>query len=232
MDSGLKEWLDREMDSYEVVFRAFNRRLMKKVPLWMALCVAGMVALGFGVGYAWPYVLRVHLPIGVGIAAFVWLCFWVQTRSVSMKKVRKSYEGTFEKLGAPDQAGFARQAPQCGTLDFLNGASDKYPARLTVGPDYWLYFRGGCQVFRVADMQRLRVKEETARVGYNLGDTRVRQNLGVGVSLTVDYRDGTTSAAKSSEAKIYLESTKQLKAAQELIQKRCPKARAMLEAMG
>ena len=33
--------------------------------IWMAAAVAGMTALGFGVGYDLAYVLRVHLPISI-----------------------------------------------------------------------------------------------------------------------------------------------------------------------
>lgn len=51
VDNQLKAWLDAEMRDFEVVFKAFNGRLMKKMPIWMAISVVGMVALGFGVGY-------------------------------------------------------------------------------------------------------------------------------------------------------------------------------------
>lgn len=228
MDEELRLWLDGEMQDYGVALKRFNRRLMKKVPLWMALSVAGMVALGFGVGYDWGYVLRVHLLIGVGFAAFLWLCFWLQTRGVSVKKARRQYEQCLGSLSPADQAAFARQGAQCGRVDFFNPASDKYPARLLIGPDYWLYFRGSCQVFRVADIQSLSAKQETARVGYSLGDTRVRQNLGVGVSLVAEYREG-TAAAKSGPGKIFLEDAKQLDEARQLIRQYCPKAGRLFE---
>lgn len=106
----------------------------------------------------------------------------------------------------------------------MNSASDKYPARLTVGPDHWLYFRGGCSVYKVSDMESLKAVQETARVGYNVGDTRVRQNLGIGVSIVVGYREGTASASGGPSAKVCLENSKQLLEAQELIKKYCPKA--------
>lgn len=229
MDESLKQWLNWEMRDYEQVLKGFNGRLMKKVPLWMALCIGGMTALGFGVGYDWTYVLRVHLPIGAGLAAFVWLCFWLQTRSVSVKKVRAQYEQCLGALSPSDQAAFAMQTSQCGKVDFLNQASDKYPARLMVGPDYWLYFRGGCRVFRVADIQRLYARQETTRVGYNLGDTHVRQNLGVGVSLVAEFREGTGAGAQSREDKIYLENSKQLEQAEDLIRRYCPKGAGLFE---
>lgn len=225
MNEPLCQWLDSEMDDYAPVFKAFNGRLMKRVPLWMALSVAALVALGFGVGYDWQYVVRVHLPIGVGIALFIWLCYWIQARSVSMKKVRKEYERALSELSPSDQEAFARQAP-CGHADFLNTVSDKYPARLTVGPDYWLYFRGGCRVFRVADMEKLSIVEETSRISYNIGKTHVRQNIGMGISLVVGYREGTASAAGADgiQPKVYMENMKQMGEAQELIKKFCPKA--------
>ena len=228
MSEDMRRWLDTEMKDFEKAFKEFNSGTMRKVPLWMALCVAGLVALGFAVGAEWTYVLRVHLPIGVGVALFVWLCFWLQTRSVSMKKVRKSYEGALQGLAPADQAAFVHQAPLCGKVDFSNRLTDKYPARLTVGPDYWLYFRDlGCQVFKVADMQRLYAREETTRVGYEVGNSRVRQNLGVGVSLVAEYREGTAFAAGNGNARIYLDNGKQFEAAQGLIQKYCPNAQGL-----
>ncbi len=98
MNDSLRQWLDAEMKDYAPRFKAFNRRLMRRVPIWMALSVAAMVALGFGVGYDWQYVVKVHLLIGLGFAAFIWLCFWIQTRSVSMKKVRGMYEQALLEL--------------------------------------------------------------------------------------------------------------------------------------
>ena len=212
MNDSLCQWLDAEMKDYAPRFKAFNRRLMRRVPIWMALSVAAMVALGFGVGYDWQYVVKVHLLIGLGFAAFIWLCFWIQTRSVSIKKVRGMYEHALLELSPSDQEAF------------MNSASDKYPARLTVGPDYWLYFRGGCSVYKVSDMESLKAVQETTRVGYNVGDTRVRQNLGIGVSIVAGYREGTASASGGPSAKVYLENSKQLGEAQELIKKYCPKA--------
>lgn len=223
MNDSLRQWLDAEMRDYAPVQKAFDRRLMRRVPIWMALSVAAMVALGFGVGYDWQYVVKVHLLIGLGFATFIWLCFWIQTRSVSMKKVRGMYEQALLELSPSDQEAFARQSPT-GHADFMNRASDKYPARLTVGPDYWLYFRGGCSVYKVSDMESLKAVQETTRVGYNVGDTRVRQNLGIGVSIVAGYREGTASASGGPPAKVYLENSKQLGEAQELIKKYCPKA--------
>lgn len=233
MGNEIKRWLDAEMQDFQKALRDFNSGTMKKLPLWMFLCVAGMVALGFFVGADGAYVLRLHLPVGVGLALFVWLCFWLQSRSVSIKKVRASYEKALGALSPQDQAGFASQAPQCGQVGFTNRLTDKYPARLTVGPEYWLYFRDlGCQVFRVADMGRLYAREEHTRVGYDIGKTHVRQSLGVGVSLVVEYRDGTAFAAQNSSAAIYLENAKQLEEAYALIRRHCPKAQALLGGKG
>lgn len=228
VENNVKIWLDAEMQDFEEDFKEFNSGTMKKVPLWMFLCVAGMTALGFLVGAEWTYVLRVHLPIGAGFALIIWLSFWLQSRSVSMKKVRDSYEKALGTLSPQDQEGFARQASQCGKVGFSNRLTDKYPARLTVGPEYWLYFRDlGCQVFRVSDMERLYAREEYTKTHYNVGNTHVRQNLGIGMSLVVEYRDSTEFAAKNSGSSIYLENSKQLEEAYDLICSCCPKAQAL-----
>ena len=226
MNEALRQWLDAEMKDYAPRFKAFNRRLMKRVPLWMALSVAAMVALGFGVGYEWQYVMKVHLLIGVGFALFIWLCFWIQTRSTSMKKVRQMYEQTLSKLSPSDQEALAKQAPT-GRADFTNGTTDKYPARLIIGPEFWVYFRDSCHVFRVSDMEGLKVIEETGRIGYNMGSTRVRQTIGMGVSIVVGYRDGTAFASSYPNAKVYMENMKQIGEAQALIEKFCPKAKSL-----
>ena len=229
MGNDIKRWLDAEMQDFAKDLKAYNKGTMKKLPLWMALCVIGMVTLGFVVGAGLSTVLTLHLPIGLGLAAFVGLCFWLQGRSVSVKKARASYEKALSALPPQDQAAFAAQAPQCGQASFANRLTDKNPARLTIGPEYWLYFRDlGCQVYRVADMQRLGARQETTRVGYSLGETRVRQNLGTGVSLVVGYRDGTASAGKSPEATLYLDNAKQLEEAYALIHRHCPKGQALL----
>lgn len=227
MNENLRLWLDSEMRGYEPAFKAFNRKLNRQLPIWMLVSVAALVALGFGVGYEWQYVVRVHLPIGLGIAAFIWLCYFIRGRSVSMKKVRKQYEKALSALSPSDQDALALQGSQCGHLDFLNTNADNCPARLTVGPDYWVYYRGACHTYRVADIERLWAVQETARVNYSLGNKRVNQNLGVGVSLMVGYRDGTQSAAKYPEDKIYLETGKQLEQAKELMDKYCPKSRTL-----
>ena len=133
------------------------------------------------------------------------------------------YEQALGKLTPSDQEALAGQGPT-GRADFTNGATDKYPARLIAGPEFWIYFRDSCHVFRVSDMESLKVVEETGRIGYNMGNTRVRQTIGMGVSIAVAYRDGTASASNYPNAKVYMENAKQLGEARALIEKFCPKA--------
>lgn len=59
---------------------------------------------------------------------------------------------------------------------------------------------------------------------YDAGKTHVRQNAGMGISLTVDYGDGTAWVAKDESAEICMESMKQLDETHALIEKYCPKA--------
>ncbi len=186
--------------------------------------MAGMVALGFGAGYDLAYVLRVHLLTGTGIAAFIWLCVLLTSRASTMKNARKQFEKALLTLSPSDQEAFARQ--DFGRTDFLNTIEDSFPARLLAGPDFWLYFRGVCHICRVSDIEALGVREEKTRLSYKVGNTRVRQKVGTGISLTVDYREDTGSARERSD-QLYLTGWEQFQTAKALIDRHCPKAKTL-----
>lgn len=220
----MQEWLDRELQNFEPIWKSFRGKQRRMYYLWMAVAVAGMVALGFGVGYDWTYVLRVHLPIGVGIAVFIWLCVLLTSRANTMKNARKQFEKALSALSSSEQESFVRQ--DFGRTDFLNTMEDSFPARLLIGPDFWLYFRGVCHIYRVADIETLTVREEKTQLHYKIGSTRVRQKVGVGISLAVNYREDTCSAKERSD-RLYLTSWKQFQTAKELIDRHCPKAKTL-----
>ena len=224
MSETMREWLGREVQNFEPVWKSFRSKQRRMYYIWMAVAVAGMVALGFIAGYDWTYVVRVHLPIGVGIAVFIWLCVLLTSRASTMKAVRKGFEKALSTLSPSDQAAFAQQ--EFGRVDFLNTFEDSFPARLLVGPDFWLYFRGTCQIYRVADIEKLQVREEKNQLHYKIGSTRVRQKVGTGVSLVVGYREGTGSA-KQGPDRLYLANWEQFQTVKELIARYCPKAEAL-----
>ena len=224
MSETMREWLGRELQDFEPVWKSFRSKQWRMYYIWMAVAVAGMVALGFIAGYDWTYVVRVHLLIGVGIAVFIWLCVLLTSRASTMKTVRKSFEKVLSTLSPSDQEAFVLQ--EFGRVDFLNTFEDSFPARLLVGPDFWLYFRGACQIYRVADMEKLQVREEKNQLHYKIGNTRVRQKVGAGVSLVVGYREGTGSA-KQGPDRLYLANWEQFQAVKELITRYCPKAEAL-----
>lgn len=226
MSETLRKWLERELQDYEPVWKSFRSKQQRMYYIWMAAAVVGMVALGFVVGYDWTYVLRVHFLIGAGIALFIWLFVLLSNRANTMKNVRKQFEKALSSLSTSDQEDIVQQ--NFGRVDFLNTAEDSFPARLFVGSDFWLYFRGVCHIYRVSDMDKLRAKEEKTRINYNVGGTRVSQKVGVGVSLMVDYRDGTGSSDGQSD-QLYLASWEQFRTAKDLIAKHCPKAEYLWE---
>ena len=224
MSEALRGWLDRELKDFEPVWRSFRRKQQRMYYIWMVVAVVGMVALGFGVGYDLAYVLRVHLLIGVGIAAFIWLCVLLANLANTMKNARKQFEKALSALSPSDQEAFAKQ--DFGRVDFLNTTEDSFPARLLVGPYFWLYFRGICHIYRVSDMEELWAEEEKTQIRYNIGNARVRQKVGLGVSLIVNYRKDTTSAKERSD-RVYLASWKQFQTAKELIARYCPKVKTL-----
>lgn len=227
MNDQLTNWLDEKMKEFEPHFREFNKGMMRKVPLWMALCIVGLTALGFIVGGDVKSVLKLHFPLGCGLAVFIWLCFFIQSKAVSMKRVRAAYEKEAQRIGnnQADCDAFLQQAKTHSEKQiwFMNGASDKYPCCLTVGQDYWLFFRSlSCCIVRAADIKRIYGKEETTRVGYDVGDSHVRQNLGIGVSIVIEYKEGSASANEKRNDKLFLENGDQLQQAMELIRTYCP----------
>ncbi len=224
MSEPLREWLERELQDFRPVWKSFRSKQRRMYYIWMAVAVAGMVALGFVAGYDWPYVLRVHLLIGIGIAVFIWLCVLLTSRTNTMKSARKQFEKALLALLPSDQEALARQT--FGRVDFLNTFEDSFPARLLVGPDFWLYFRNVCQIYRVADIEKIWVQEEKTRIHYKIGNTRVRQKVGAGVSLVVDYREDTGSA-KGRPDRLYLASWEQFQTAKDLITRHCPKAESL-----
>ena len=224
MSETLREWLDREFRDFEPVWKSFRGKQRRMYYIWMAAAAAGMVALGFGAGYDLAYVLRVHLLIGIGIAAFIWLCVLLTSRANTMKNARKQFEKALSILSPSDQEAFVRQ--NFGRADFLNTIEDSFPARLLIGPDFWLYFRSVCHIYRVSDMKALGVREEKTRLYYKVGNTRVRQKVGAGISLTVDYRKDAGSAKERSE-RLYLTSWEQFQTAKGLIDRHCPKAKTL-----
>lgn len=221
MNETIEKWLDDELSDYEQVFKEFRSKQQRMYYIWMAAAIAGMVALGFAVGYDWKYVAKVHLVIGLVIALIIWLCVLITNRAVTMKTVRKKFVKALEELSPDDREAFISQ--KFGKIDFMNTSDDSFPARLMVSEDYWLYFRGACSIFKVGDIEKLGTRRETTRVNYSVGGAKVRQRIGIGVSITVGYNQNTCSRDTRPD-QIYLAKMEQLSAAQTLIQDNCKKA--------
>ena len=72
-------------------------------------------------------------------------------------------------------------------------------------------------------MENLWAQEEKIQLHYKVGSTRVRQKVGAGVSLVVDYRED-TGLDKRQPDRLYLASWDQFHTAKHLITQHCPKA--------
>lgn len=232
MDGQLNVWLEREMAEYAGLLSKFKKKQMKWVPLWMAASIGAMVALGFGVGYDFDYVLRVHFVIGCGIALFILFLFWILTATTTMKPVRRAYERAMSEffLSGEDMNLFCRQMDEKNfdVLSFMNTSSEKFPTRFIAGPDYWVYFCcGRCSLVRVADIESIHESNESTSLSYNVGGTRVRQNVSAGASIAVVYKNDTASQRKTKMDKLYFTKRDQFRQAMELIKKRCPECQIL-----
>lgn len=218
MNDQVKLWLEKEMDEMQKEIQSLNQKLMKKVPLWMALCVGVMVVIGLLAGYDFAYILKVHFLIGCGFAFFVWLCFFLQTKTTSIKRVKKDYVRALEKDLADKEVmdAFSNQMGKgrYEVITFQNPTTDKYPARLLVGDEFLVYYRlPSCTIVLLDDIKKISVQNETTNVSYNVGNRRVHQNVSVGVSLTISYKSG------KEDSVIMFGNGKQVEQTKELIQK-------------
>ncbi len=118
-----------------------------------------------------------------------------------------------------------------GELNFLNVEFDKYPSRFIAGNDYWIFFKDlNCRFIRVDDIESIYGKEEKTRVHYSTSTTHVRQNVAVGVSLVIKYKENSASAAEYQEEKLFFDNGEQYGQALELIKKYCSKSSYFLSA--
>lgn len=233
MDENMKLWLDWEMKDFSGVFQEFNKKLMKNVPLWMALSVIAMVGLGFLTGGAAANVFMIHFPIGCGIALIIWFCFWQQARSVSMDKVRAAYEKAMEEFfqSGEEKKAFTRQMDtnNYGRINLMNTVSNKYPSRFIAGESYWVMFRDlNCSFVRTADIGNVSGREEQTSVRYNTGSNHVRQGVAVGMSLVIRYKDDAASALGKKEEIFYMENREQYEQVIAMIKKYCPQSKEFI----
>ncbi len=234
MDHRLELWLDNEMRTTEESLKGFTAKLKRNMYIYMAVAVAGMVLLGVIAGVPAKTVLTIHLPIGVGIAAFIWLCFLLQMKTTSIKKIRKIYDKAFESFFTSeyDVKAFTDIAEDSGRRDItlMNLTAGKYPCRVTVSENYWVIFRNfSCRIIRPDDIKSIRSETEKTRVGYNLGNSRVSQKMAIGVSMIIEYKEGTQSFAKNKSESLFLNGSKEYEKIKSLILERCSKAAKLFE---
>ncbi len=225
MNVNLAAWLEQEMKEFSGILQTFKKKQKSKAPLWMAVCLFGMVAIGFAAGYDISYIMRVHFPIGCGIALFAGLCFWLPSKVSNIKAVQDGYEKAIEDFfqSQEEQDRFVRQM-ESGSYDkvnFFNVNVDTFPARFIVGPDFWLYFNGRtCQLVRTEDILSIRREVEKTRV--NTGGNRAKK-IAVGVSMVITYKHNSVSANKSgnTDDSLFFHG-EQYEEVLELIKKQCP----------
>lgn len=233
MEERIRTWLEWELKEYAEAMKVFNQKLTRMMYLAMAASVVGLPVLGFGVGGTLSDVLRIHVPVGLGIALFIWLCFYVQIKVTSGKKVRAAYEKALARdLHSPEEESlFIRQIENqsYGKATFMNTVVDKYPCRFLAGENYLLYIRDlNCRLFRVADIKNIYAREEKTRIRCHMGDYSLMQSINVGLTLVIEYKEGSASEKERKEDGIYLENGKQLTQALDLIRKYCPDSEAFL----
>ena len=237
MNERMKLWLDAELRGYEAAMQEFRKKVNKTGYIIMALCVVGMMLFGFivalSVGEDISMVFRIHLPIGCVIALVVWFCFWCQSKSNKMKKIRDACEkdvAAFFK-SEEDQEAFLAQMEynnygRISYMDFVNTLYDKALTQFVAGADYFMILsRFGMRFIRVADIKNIYAEEVKSRVRYSVGNSRISQNMTVGISLIMEYKQEALARLglkPNDNTSLFLHGMKQVDETMALIKKHCP----------
>ena len=192
MNEHIALWLEKEAKELDNEIEKLKKHLMKKVPLYMLISVLVMVGIGLLAGYDFLYILKVHFLIGAVIAGFIWLCFYLQTKTTSSEKAKVAYQKAIEKnLVKEEEIDLFVKQMENGRYDsmtFQNPSTDKYPVRVLIGEDYWVYFRNlRVEIIKVEDIDKITFQNEQQRISYNVGNTRVNQNINAGMSMNMTY---------------------------------------------
>lgn len=237
MNERMKLWLDAELRGYEAAAQEFQKKVNKTGYIMMALCVVGMMLLGFivalSVGEDILMVFRIHLPIGCVMALFVWFCFWCQGKSVKMKKIRDACEKDVAAYfkSEEEQEVFLTQMEynnygRISYMDFVNTIYDKGLTQFVAGADYFMILsRYGIRFIRVADIKNIYAEEVKSRVHYSVGNSRVSQNMTTGISLIMEYKQEALARLglkPNDYTSLFLHGMKQVDETMALIKKHCP----------
>lgn len=105
-----------------------------------------MCILGFAVGYDVQYVMRVHLPISVGIAIFIALyIFWQKNSMINKKTVVKAYQKGAVHMTKEEQGLFCAQMSQGNYGESIYQQSiNAFPTKVIIEPEYWVCRNGSC----------------------------------------------------------------------------------------
>lgn len=223
MNTQMKAWMEEDLKEFKKYLDAFKRKQMRLVPLWMLLCVAGVSALGIVAGGEIDDVLHLHLPVGCGIALFVGLAYWIQNQTTSIGKLRKQYQ---KKLWLSEhaQSAFAEQMMEKKYEAWnFSQKGEKYPRRLLVGPQYWMYlFLGRCFYFQAADIKSMKVQKDDLNIRHRIGETGSWKQTVSTVSIELSYYEGSESACLNAPDMLLFDNMEQLSKALQMIERNCP----------
>lgn len=221
MTDQMKVWMEKDLEAYDKAIKQFQGKNRKKVPLWMLISIVCMVALGIAVGADAATIMRIHFPIGLVIAVFIWFCYWITTKTTSIKKVRKGYEKEIEAaLNEQEQAAFCGQMESgaweevCYTSSYSN-----YPVRMLIGADYWFYSNGtGCSIIKTSEIALLKKDEQYAPVSVNVGGAKVRTNTSAGVILKVVYE----KECQKEDTRLFFDKGQRVNEVLKIMERFCP----------
>jgi len=225
----MQEWIEKEAVNSEKMLASARKKNMQKLPVWMAVCIVGMIALGFVAGMGVQGVLKLHLPIGIGLALFSALfTVWQQKSILNKKIIIKAYikgaASEFANSPEQNQSLFCHQMSD-GRYEEVEYSQSQipFPSKVIVGSDYWVYRNHVMSVFvKVSDVSEIHLAKTKVRMSYDKGNTQVKKNAAVGVELVVDYKENSSPKKISPCSVMFFDNNEQASQVLALIKKHCP----------
>ncbi len=226
----MQEWIEKEAANFEPTLAEAKKKNMKKLPLWMMISVAAMVALGFAVGGSVEDVMKLHLPIGVGIAVFIALTKLLMNSSLSKKTIVKLYtkgaQSDFKKDDGQNQSLLCAQMNSGNYEEFeYKEKQSAYPSKMFIGPDYWVHLnRFPAKYIKASDVSRVCFSGVNTTISYQTSSSNVKQSVQTGFELVAELKADTNDKKQKIKTKtvLFCDKIEDVSPVFDMIRKYCP----------
>ena len=180
----LEEWIKNDASLQEEMLAKYRQKRVKQILIGIVVCIVGLVALGIAVGATPAEILRIHFPVGCGIAALYALIYlWDLTR-ISQKRIIKLYQKAAKSCFRSEQEEqeFVRtMKPETYSKMYYYWKTDSFERMFMISKDYIVFLTYQTAYFiKIADIDK--VVTETIYKKTN------NHKEAIGVSMTIEMK--------------------------------------------